>query len=352
MTIAELPQHIDKHILSKKPFVAWRMPHTNQVQFLFQKDDIDYRFAKTAQSGFIASDFLQSHRYFIPEDQADALFFPADHLVTKLSTESSEKTHDLKADKEHYFSMLDQAIHLLKSNELQKVVLSHPVKIKSDKEAFQVFIKLLEFYPAAYVYLWYHPETGIWLGATPEILIDIENQELKTMALAGTQAADAIDKVVWQAKEIQEQQYVVDAMQAALNRYTESLSVSERQTVQAGNLFHLKTDFKGKLQKHQFTNLLKDLHPTSAVCGIPRETAKKFINQYEGYKRNLYTGYLGYISVKNDRLKTKLQVNLRCMQKNSQGYTLFAGGGITADSNPQQEWEETLAKAQTMLQAL
>ena len=352
MRIANIPQHIDKQLAKEKPFAIWRMPYAKKTHFLFQKNNTYYRFAKTASSGFIASDFLQRHSYLIPENRSDALSFPADHLVSQYTTLTTKKTSQPEANQSDYFKMLDQAIHQLKSNQLLKVVLSHPLSIKSDEDVFSVFIKLLKNYPSAYVYLWYHPQTGIWLGATPETLIDINNQQLKTMALAGTQTAESIDKVQWQAKEIQEQQYVVDSMHAALTHYTESLTVSERQTIQAGNIFHLKTDFQGTLQKNQFIDLLNNLHPTPAVCGIPREKAIAFISQYENYQRGLYTGYLGYVNVENDRLETNLQVNLRCMQKNSQGYTIFVGGGITAESDPQQEWEETIAKAQTMLEVL
>jgi isochorismate synthase len=352
MRIADIPQHIDKQLAKEKPFVIWRMPNAKNTQLLFQRNDTDYRFAKTGQSGFIASDFLQNNRYLIPESQSTAFSFPADHLVSQFTTPTTKKNSQPKANQSDYFKILDKAIHQLKSNQLQKVVLSHPLNIKSDEDVFTVFIKLLKNYPSAYIYLWYHPQTGIWLGATPETLIDIKNQKLTTMALAGTQTAESIDKVEWKAKEIQEQQYVVDAMTDSLKKHTTGLQISERKTVKAGELFHLQTDFQASIQNDQLLALLEEMHPTPAVCGIPRDKAKAFINQYENYQRCLYTGYLGYLNAENDRLETQLQVNLRCMQKNPKGYKLFVGGGITADSDPQQEWDETIAKAQTMLKAI
>ena len=352
MTNSAIKSRIEQQLADERPLAIWRMPRQSRVNGLFQKNNEDYRFAKTGTSGFIASDLLQSLRFLIPDDQADALSFPADTLVDHIKTDITKKPTQPMADKEHYFQMIAQAVQELKDSALEKIVLSHQVKVSSDRSVFDVLGQLLAHYPNAFVYLWYHPQTGIWLGATPETLIDVKNGQLTTMALAGTQTADSIDQVQWQAKEIQEQQYVVDAMTESLNRYTSGLQVSERKTVQAGKLYHLQTDLKAKLRNDELLPLLEDLHPTPAVCGIPRQKARESIRRYENYERGLYTGYLGYIKAENDRLETQLQVNLRCMQKNRDGYTLYVGGGITVDSHPQQEWEETMAKAQTMLKAL
>ena len=97
--------------------------------------------------------------------------------------------------------------------------------------------------------------------------------------------------------------------------------------------------------------LLNKLHPTPAVCGLPKETAKNFILEHEGYDRSFYTGFLGEINLNSGGEKsanTHLFVNLRCMELFEDKAVLFVGGGITNDSNNEKEWEETVAKSSTM----
>jgi isochorismate synthase len=116
--------------------------------------------------------------------------------------------------------------------------------------------------------------------------------------------------------------------------------------------------------------LISAIHPTPAVCGLPKGSAKKFILENENYNREFYTGFLGELNLKktlqrNGNRKNRenqayasitktsaLFVNLRCMKLEAKQAVLFVGGGITKDSNPVAEWEETSNKAQTMKSVL
>jgi isochorismate synthase len=95
--------------------------------------------------------------------------------------------------------------------------------------------------------------------------------------------------------------------------------------------------------------MLQLLHPTSAVCGMPKEESLAFILMNEGYNREFYSGFLGQV---NFRDETHIFVNLRCMQIFDTSAYLYAGGGITAHSQPQKEWQETIYKMQTLLNVL
>ena len=112
---------------------------------------------------------------------------------------------------------------------------------------------------------------------------------------------------------------------------------------------HLRTDFKVDLKEVDFptlgTDMLQLLHPTSAVCGLPKEPALRFIIANEGYKRSYYSGFLGPV---NSEVGTHLFVNLRCMQLLKTEAVLYAGAGITCESSPEKEWQETQHKMQTM----
>ena len=128
-----------------------------------------------------------------------------------------------------------------------------------------------------------------------------------------------------------------------------NFSVSDTYTIKAGNLLHLKADIKGSIGDFELKSLLDTLHPTPAVCGLPKATAKNFILQNENYDRSYYTGFLGEI---NTNLKTDLYVNLRCVEIIDTCASIYVGGGITLDSNPLDEWLETCNKTNTIKSVL
>jgi isochorismate synthase len=193
------------------------------------------------------------------------------------------------------------------------------------------------------------------MGASPETLISVDkNQVFQTMALAGTQKLSrdtTAGEAVWTQKEIEEQalvcRYIVNCFKKIrLREYDET----GPRTVVAGNLMHLRTDFTVDMQATNFpqlgTVMLRLLHPTSAVCGMPKEQALDFILTHEKHRREFYSGYLGPVNVCSE---TSLFVNLRCMQYLDKTAVLFAGAGITGHSDPEKEWAETEMKCQTML---
>jgi isochorismate synthase len=209
----------------------------------------------------------------------------------------------------------------------------------------------------------------LWLGASPETLITIENKRFKTMSLAGTQKVDYTLNN-WTIKEKNEQQIVTDFLVEKLKPITKSLQVSEAETVQAGNLIHLKSTISGVLLEDSLKLVIDTLHPTPAVCGYPREAAKEFILKEEHYNREFYTGFMGELNFKKVVKRNKkrqnvennaynsidtisnLFVNLRCMQIKDFKALIYVGGGITQDSIPQNEWEETVSKSLTMKKVL
>ena len=117
-------------------------------------------------------------------------------------------------------------------------------------------------------------------------------------------------------------------------------------TARAGQLVHLKTDFLFQLKETKFLGeLLKELHPTPAVCGLPKKEAYQFIAENEGYDRRYYTGFIGWMDLEG---QTDLYVNLRCMEIRTTEVKLYAGGGILPSSEVRNEWDETNQKMKTM----
>jgi isochorismate synthase len=215
-----------------------------------------------------------------------------------------------------------------------------------------LFVKLANAYPTAFAYCWFHPEIGLWMGATPETLLKVNGNIFQTVALAGTQLYEGSEEVLWQNKEKEEQQYVTDYIVDSLSNSVSEVQISTPKTIKAGNLLHLKTAIQGIIDKKTNLNdLVLLLHPTPAVGGLPKINAINFINKSEGYNREYYAGFLGEINYNNNS-ESDLYVNLRCMkiQKNSELNTahLYIGCGITKSSIPEKEWFETVNKAMTL----
>ncbi len=142
-----------------------------------------------------------------------------------------------------------------------------------------------------------------------------------------------------------EQLVVTDYINDILNKCCKNISVSGPQEAIAGNVKHLKTSFSAILNGSLW-NLVSALHPTPAICGIPMNEAQQFIKGTERYDRKYYTGFLGPCNMDS---KTNLFVNLRCAEVFSDSVNLYIGGGITKDSKPEKEWEETELKSKTLL---
>ncbi len=262
--------------------------------------------------------------------------------------------HDLPGHTsfENYASQFEAYKRSFENGSLKKAILSRVKSIEKPRNfnVMDFFRKLEKAYPNAMVYLLSHPETGMWMGATPEILVEKTQSGWQTVSLAGTLAHDS-DKT-WTKKEKIEQEYVSahirDALSASgINAFEES-APSE---LQAGKVKHLKSTFRfdGPKTPEFFHQLVSHLHPTPAVAGLPAKKAADFINMTESHDRGLYTGYLGIVNFPE---RVSLYVNLRCMQIGKSDLALYLGGGITSDSDLQSEWDETEQKAMTILQYL
>lgn len=289
-------------------------------------------------------------------------------IYQNLSSSPSQKTpyfakkgvkHQHK-QQENYQKMVQKAVDCMKEGDFEKVVLSRSktIELKEDFDVLGLFSKLSSRYSPAFVSLVSSPETGTWVCATPEILISVDkNKIFRTIALAGTQSAEGLEdlsEALWRQKEIEEQalvsRYIISCFKKIRLR---EFSEKGPATVRAANLIHLRSDFSVDMEAVNFPELaevmLKLLHPTSAVCGMPKEIASQFILENEGYFRDFYTGYLGTVNMNE---QSHIFVNLRCMQVLDKQAILYAGGGITKHSKAQKEWEETEMKFKTLLQVL
>lgn len=211
----------------------------------------------------------------------------------------------------------------------------------------KAFERACRRYTRSYVYLCHTPQTGTWLGSTPEIILSGKGGAWQTVALAGTQRyAKGMYLDAWDEKNRREQQIVAAYIRDRLATLGIRAEESGPYPAKAGELAHLKSEFRFALpDAPRLGDLLALLHPTPAVCGLPKEEAYRFILAREGYERSYYSGFVGWMDPAGD---TDLYVNLRCSHIGPDGFTLYAGGGLLASSRLEEEWQETEDKLQTM----
>jgi len=289
---------------------------------------------KSVLEGFIISDFNNKLNYSFLESE-------------ETFTYTQEQQAPFCISKEAYIAKAINLVSLLQTSTLEKLVYS---RIKSAHLAIsgaELFERLEAEYPKAFVYYLNDPVLGEWIGATPEVLIKGTNQSFESMSLAGTKKAE--DESPWGVKELEEQDFVSQFLQQTLvNHGVSELRSDGPKTVIAGPLAHLRTDFQWKSSLAQAWNIAQDLHPTPAVSGTPKDHALDWIRSEEKHERQFYAGMIGSM----DEQSMNLYVNLRCAQIQGDHIYLYVGGGFTADSIPEKEWEETENKSRTLLNLL
>jgi isochorismate synthase len=319
---------------------------------IFLKTDLTFSFTNGQINSPVTPLEISSHHWLSGQDEF------AKDATAEVYVGSSLRIVSTESD--DFSGLVSKAVEEIERGVFEKVVLSR-TKILDRKAGLDLalaFQKLCNLYSNALISFVTTPKAGSWLGASPELLVSVQNKRIfRTTALAGTQAYSHgvnIKSVAWTQKDIEEQalveRYIISCFKKIrLREYEEH----GPRTVVAGNLIHLKSDFTVDMEATNFSTLgsvmLQLLHPTSAVCGQPLDTALEFIHKHENYDRQFYTGYLGPVNFQN---RTDIFVNLRCLQVLQNELILYAGAGITQDSIPEREWEETELKFNTMLNAI
>jgi len=338
----------------KSPFVVYRKPDENKITAYIQNSNIVHELNSFNENGFVFAPFHKDgKKIFFPLKDCMILTSEINDviLVNNTSKNVKQQFKTNEDSKQMHIKLVQNGIDFIKNNKAKKIVLSRKEKVEyTDFDVINTLKKMLNIYKNAFVYLWYHPTVGLWMGATPERLISIKKNTFKTMALAGTKLNIDLESVIWQDKEKEEQQFVTDYILDTIKSSIGNIKISKPYTVQAGDLLHIRTDISGELISNKLLeNLIDSLHPTPAVCGLPKDIATQFISEKEGYNRTFYTGYLGELNINN---QTNLFVNLRCMKIESNSASIYVGGGITKSSNSIKEWEETVNKAEIMKRVL
>lgn len=333
-------------------YAIYRMPYADSCVEIIQHEGEPERLASpfdlNGRRGFVVAPFTQSAdepMLLIRPDEVKTM--AVDDICDEKSAESSFGYRNVEGEtmRQNYKIDFSSFHSRLVSGEFQKIVLARCATLEktSDVNLLVLFKRACRLYPRVFVALVSTSISGTWLIASPEILLEGDGTNWHTMALAGTMT---LGKLQWSDKNICEQAYVTSYITECIERFTNDFAVEGPYSVRAGQLVHLRTDFRFSTKDDDsLGRIVSALHPTPAVCGIPKHATHEYIVGNEHNPRSYYSGFMGPLDINGS---THLYVSLRCMQITSTAYRLFAGGGILADSEEQQEWDETEEKMKTM----
>ncbi len=326
----------------------YRLPNELQATRLVQSEGNPELLASVAElngkEGFVIAPFAASGECPVLLLHPDRVSqFPIRERM-EVPLEETPSTQEEKVHYAHDFACFHDE---LEKGSFRKIVLARCSRVNAAVSSVEeLFVRTCRLYPRLFVALVSTPRSGTWLMATPEVLLCGEDGEFSTMALAGTQKSPE-----WSEKNREEQQYVTDYIERCVKGFADGYTLNGPYTTMAAHLYHLRTDIHFRLaDTSRLGDVLEQLYPTPAVCGIPKEETREFILRNEHRPRKYYSGFVGPVSPLG---KTALFVSLRCMNIREGGYCdLYAGGGLLRESEMEKEWAETETKLQTIKKVL
>lgn len=344
-------------------FALYRLPHAATcVSVEGQADELQSCAQLNARSGFVVAPFEVRSGQPIVVIRPDCVSTSPDYDELEQRTAGCMGTISVKGcSRDDYFIDFSNFHAQLQQGTFRKIVLARCAdeQLPQGVSPVTLFRRACERYPRLFISLVYTPQSGMWLMATPEILLDGKLGGVwRTIALAGTmqlrdeQLYGEGETVSWAIKDIQEQRYVSTYIAECLEQFTADFREEGPRTVRAANLVHLRSDFTFTLPSPDcIGELLQLLHPTPAVCGLPKRDTFRFIVRNERTPRRYYSGFMGPLQLtlsEDSEAETHLYVSLRCMNIEAGCCHLYAGGGLLCGSVEEQEWQETEAKLGTM----
>ncbi len=360
--ILDIPQMLLKKGL---PFAIYSLPDSGTFTLIFQKEHTlnatnigdlnnvsgfviaNFNSAQTRMANIIKPEFLLTEN----DNPDEALSY----LNTLSDIDEHNLLENISISKSDYLDRTSYLINKLNDSDLKKIVFSRVIRKNLNTELIikDLINKLKAKYTDAFINLFHLPGVGTWCGASPETLLKVVDNSFITEALAGTRLANENNgNPLWSMKEREEQQLVSEFIESLLSElgihnYKKTGPVS----IEAGAVVHLQTKFEIPItsQGQKEGKLIAGLHPTPAVCGLPKADAFLLIQKAEQHQRRYYTGFLGPWNLANE---SQLFVNLRCAELDKKKINIYVGGGLTAASNPEDEYLETVHKSKTMLSVM
>ena len=345
---------IQSYIDENLPFFAFKLPDERKVKIGLADEARSINFTELeniSKNSFIIFPFdnnLSSGWAFSSKEENEITIEESD-FYDEYKFDDSIDSFSLY-EFNNYKLQFSEMMESFQKENVSKAILSKVIEVEKSASfsVVDMFKRLLNKYPSTYVFLFSTKETGMWMGASPELLFSRVGDRCKTVSLAGTRSPDdTIDK--WTNKEKEEQGMVTSFIDDVLSKnHVVDYHKENIKLINVGSVSHLKTSYEFKITSEtSWGNIIKELHPTPALCGEPKLKAMKLIQRVEPHNREFYGGFMGFIDK-----DINLYVNLRSMKIENKDLKIFVGGGLTKKSILEDEWNELKLKSQILLSIL
>lgn len=262
--------------------------------------------------------------------------------------------------KEQYLANVEKAKEYIKDGEIFQIVPSQRFEIDNPPDSFDVYRMLRSTNPSPYLYYFKHKDYAV-AGASPEMLVSVENGEVVTRPIAGTiKRGETYDedirneqKLLHDPKERAEHTMLVDLGRNDIGKVSEfgSVNVTDLMVIERySKVMHIVSNVKGKLKEDKKPlDALMAVLPAGTLSGAPKVRAMEIIDELETTKRGLYGGTVGYLAF-DGSIDTCIAIRT-VLFKNNKAY-IQAGGGVVADSVPENEYQESCNKARAVINAV
>lgn len=249
--------------------------------------------------------------------------------------------------KNAYLAYIDAIKNAIAQQQIQKAVAARIIAVATDTSHWQSYFEaLISSFPDTFVYGIYHPQSGLWIGASPELVGYLSEGIFKTISLAGT----IWEQIQFESKEQGEQEIVTDYLHKLLIENGLSVDLKQLESKSYGQISHLINEIEvSNFEPSLFENIVSKIHPSPALSGFPKDESIQFIQKNEPIDRAFYSGLVSWNISATQKLAF---ATIRCFQVFENQLIFYVGGGITKDSNPETEFEETQRKFQTVFEAL
>lgn len=270
------------------------------------------------------------------------------------------KSFSSDTSKEEYMSKVIKAKEYIASGDIYQINLSHRLSIEWTGDPFALYMKLLETHPAPLSSYLDFGSSQI-ISNSPECLLRVEDGIAETCPIKGTRKRGnnskednaLIEELRASRKERAEHVMIVDLERSDLGKVCQPGSVevsSFEEVVTYPHLHHMVSTVKGRLTPSIDSPMaLRALFPGGSITGAPKVRAMQIIDEIENSARSIYTGGIGWFDHSGG---AEVSVAIRTAVYKDGRLSLRIGGGIVADSVPEDEYDETILKAQDFLRAL
>lgn len=295
--------------------------------------------------------------YYIVEN-GESFYLHAGESVPIEDFEVPRVRHNFKEtsdDKAAWDSLMKAIAEAISSGEMTKVVSSREVEFTSDTpyNVASILANLVDNHPNCFIF-GYEKDGRTFVGASPEILVRHRGSEILSYALAGTAPkhgpnAWTKEQLLTDKKNLFEHNIVRDRIVHTMKAITPEVTIGETGIMELAHLYHLRTIITAKDSTKSLVEWAQLLHPTPALGGEPREKALALLQTYETHERGMYAAPFGFMKDMGDGI---IVVAIRSALIMDNVLYAYAGCGVVADSDADEEYAETNNKMRTILEAL